>query len=163
MIIGGWAFIVLGVGLMILLTHSIIKASASKDWPSVWGELQSSGIHSVTVKTRNAGRKSAMGGDKVKCLYSYVVDGQSYLSKRVTFSDYVVKTQSALNRILGQHENRSMVKVYYNPKKPGDSVLIPGVSIYNITPYVTAILFSGTGVAIVFFSEEAIKLLRQFI
>ena len=156
----GWAFIVMGTGMLLLLTNSLIKASASSRWPSVLGELQSSEIKKVTVTTGRGASRSSIGGDMTNFLYSYEVNGQSYSSKRVTFSDYITKTRKALDSVVRISEKRDLIDVYYNPDKHKESVLIPGISIYNILPYITASLFLGIGIVTVFFGEEALKLLQ---
>ena len=122
MIIAGWGFSATGVCLLLLLTNSLIKAYASNHWPSVLGELQSSGIKSVTVTSGYGNNRSSIGGDKVNFLYNYTVNGQSHSSKRVTFSDYITKTGNTLNSIIRKHENRELVDVYYNPDNPGESI-----------------------------------------
>jgi len=157
----GWAFIVMGVGAFLLLTNSLIKAAASSHWPSVLGQLQSSEIKRVTVTTRRGANRSSIGGDRTNFLYSYEVGGQSYSSKRVTFSDYVVKTKNALDALVRKSEKQDLINVYYNPENPKESVLIPGISIYNILPFISFSLFICVGVVTVFFNEEALKIIQS--
>ena len=157
----GWAFIVMGVSAFLLLTNSLIKAAASSHWPSVLGKLQSSEIKRVTVSNRRGANRAPIGGDMTNFLYSYEVNGQSYSSKRVTFSDYITKTKNALDTLVRESEKKDLIDVYYNPENPKESVLIPGISIYNILPFITFSLFICVGIVTVFFNEEALKLIQS--
>ena len=80
--------------------------------------------------------------------YSYTVANRKYDGSRVTYSDGINKTMRALRKLQDKYQGKSQMQVYYNPKNPNQSVLVPGLSIFNFTPLITSALFILAGVFI---------------
>lgn len=138
-------FVLVGVGILALLTYHAVRGAKSKSWPTTPGVLLKKGTREHISTDRQTGtvKWSSIHADVE---YSYQVDGVEYTSKRATFSDMVVKPMSALNRLLDDFLKTDRITVYYNPKKPADSVLIPGASIWNFTPMLVGFGFMAGGV-----------------
>ena len=130
----------------------ITQAAGSKSWPWAMGELESAALRDVVYH----GREVEGGADQasarvVNFRYRYQVKGENYTGTRVTFSDGVNKTGGALKKLQDQYQGKSKIKVFYNPRKPQQSVLVPGLSIFNFTPLITSSLFIAAGIFIATF------------
>ncbi len=80
--------------------------------------------------------------------YRYRVKGEDYLGSRVTFSDSINKTAGELKKLQERYQGKSQIQVFYRPGRPQQSVLVPGLSIFNITPLITSGLFIAAGIFI---------------
>ena len=78
--------------------------------------------------------------------YHYSVDNNQISGTRVTYTDGINKSLRAKKKLKKKFEGKKRVKVYYNPKNPHQSVLIPGVGLFNFTPLITSTLFVLAGV-----------------
>ena len=143
----GALFILLGVAVSVLLLRQLLHARRSRKWPSVWGELDEVGWRKVMHRNPNASPHSTMG--RIDVRYRYQVDGQEFTGTRMTFSDNIAKTRRRLDALVTDHRNTRLVKVFYDPKRPADSVLVPGPSLYNYTPFISSGLFIAIGVMLV--------------
>ena len=151
LLVMGSLFVVFGIILLYFLISKLHEAMQSKSWPYVWGNIQTAATRDVVVKSagdRVGGHKST----QVDYRYTYEVDNVQYTNQRVTFSDNMVKTRLSLDHILKQYGKDQQVKVYYRTDNPSISVLRPGPTIYNFTPFITAIAFIGLGVWLAFFA-----------
>ncbi len=142
----GMLFIFFGLLLGVLLLRQVVRARRSRTWPSVWGELDMIGWRKRTFRDPRTGHRTSMG--RIDVRYRYTVDGQDYTGTRMTFSDNIAKTRRRLDALVSEHRNSRLVKVYYNPQHPADSVLLPGTSRYNYTPFITVGLFIVIGVTL---------------
>ena len=145
------AFLLVGLVTAALLLLKIRKALACRNWPSVYGELLSSELRLVVYRGVDgdsiADQASAL---VVDFRYRYQVEGEAYTGERVTFSDGVNKRSGTLRKLQQCYAGKKSVTVFYNPQRPHESVLVPGVSLYNFTPLITSSLFIA--VAIFMFS-----------
>ena len=76
--------------------------------------------------------------------YRYRVDGKDYEGRRIDLtSQRKFYTQSAANAALEDYRQDRAVAVYYNPNRPTDSLLKPGVSMatWVITGLIIILLF----------------------
>lgn len=143
----GSIFILIGLSTGAFFCFRIFQAVTSNHWPFVIGELESSELKEVVFR----GRQLDGGADEasarvVNFRYRYTVADREYQGKRVTYSDGVNKTARALRKLQDRYQGQSLVRVYYNPKNPDQSLLVPGLSIFNITPLITSALFILAGV-----------------
>jgi hypothetical protein len=143
----GTCFVLVGVLTGAFFTYRIFQGFTSARWPFVVGELESTDLKEVIYK----GRDSRGGADEasawvVDFRYSYSVSGKKYDGSRVTYSDGINKTARALKRLQGKYKGKSQIQVFFNPKNPDQSVLVPGLSIFNFTPLITSSLFVAAGV-----------------
>lgn len=147
----GFAFIAVGAIISAFLVSKLFKAIQSHQWPYAWGQIDNASTRDVVVQSpgeRVGGHKST----QVDYTYTYEVNDQKYSGQRVTFSDQMVKTAGSLDKLLRDYSDGQQVKVYYNPADPAFSVLKPGPTVYNFTPFITAFLFLGVGIWLAFFA-----------
>ena len=152
MIVMGSCFILVGLATGALFCLRIYQAVRSKHWPFVIGELESSDLKEMIYRGRDAGG----GPDQasawvVDFAYRYSVADRQYQGKRVTYSDGINKTMRALRKLQDKYQGKAQVRVHYNPKNPRQSLLVPGLSIFNFTPLITSSLFILAGVFILIY------------
>lgn len=116
------------------------SALASKTWPTIDGQLTDVRLWGK----RNVGGE-IKGAENLIVKYNYEVNGLKYTGTSATFYTLVYpKTMEFSER----HPPNSDVKVYYNPKDPAESVLIPGLN--PDKPYSDLILgFLGAAIGVV--------------
>ncbi len=142
-------FILVGLVTGAFFCYRIFQAATSKQWPFVSGELESSDLREVVYRGREYdGRLDQASAWVVNFSYSYTVAGKAYKGKRVTFSDGINKTMHALRKLQDKYQGKSQIQVYYNPQNPHQSLLVPGLSIFNFTPLITSALFILAGIFI---------------
>ena len=96
---------------------NIAMASESVDWPRTMGVVVSSEVES------RAGYDTTDWHARVS--YRYATDGNSYLSRRITFGDIGSSRNTAMS-LVDKYSVGKSVSVYYNPESPDISVLEPG-------------------------------------
>lgn len=132
--------IAIGVVIILFLTFISVNAAQSKSWLKTSGVLLNKGtrLHiSKDIQANVVTWKSV----HIDIEYEYEVEGKKYISKRATFSDMVNKPMSSLDSLINQYLTENSITVYYNPNKHSDSVLFPGVKIWNFTPMITGLAF----------------------
>lgn len=142
-------FIFAGIGIIAFLSFLAIRASRSSSWNAVPGVLLEKGTRLHVSRDIETGRMS-WKSLHIDVEYSYEVEGAEYVSRRVTFSDMVNKPMSSLDGILNEYLASENVTVYYNPSKPSDSVLLPGVKLWNFTPMVTGLFSIAFGLFLLY-------------
>jgi hypothetical protein len=148
-LIVGSCFVLVGVVTATFFVYRIFQGVASSQWPFVIGELESTDLKEIIYKGRdNYGTADQASAWVVNFRYSYSVLDKKYDGSRVTYSDGINKTSRALHRLQKKYQGKSLIQVYYNPKNPNESVLIPGLSIFNFTPLITSVLFILAGLFI---------------
>ena len=145
----GTCFILVGAWTGAFFIHRIFQAARSNRWPSVIGELDSSDLKEAVYR----GRQIGGGPDEaaawtVNFKYRYTVADKEYQGSRVTYSDSVNKTMRALRKLQDKYQGKAQIQVYYNPKNPNKSLLVPGLSLFNFTPLITSVLFVLAGIFI---------------
>ena len=142
----GSCFVLVGVATSVFFIHRIFQGVTSSQWPFVFGELESTDLKEVIYEGRDSdGTVDLASAWVVNFRYSYSVSDRKYDGSRVTYSDGINKTSRALRKLQKKYQGKSLIQVYYNPKNPDESVLVPGLNIFNFTPLITSVLFILTG------------------
>ena len=92
----------------------------SQSWPSVNGLIVQS-----QLEVRRTGLRNDRIDHDVEVVYEYVVNEQSYRNDVVRF-DQAKLSVSTKELLVSTYPVNRTVTVYYNPDKPGQSVLVPG-------------------------------------
>lgn len=156
-LIFGGLFTFLGTSAFAFLSRNLIYACRSQKWPCVSGRLLKTGTRRITVRTGTPVQSTS--ATVVDFAYAYEVDGRPFESGRVTFSDNIIKTGGSLGRLQEEFRKGETVLVYYDPANPSFSVLKPGPTVYNFTPFITALLFLAVGIIALFFHEQALEII----
>ena len=122
--------LVLIVGLIIFFLAikqiiNLILSMRAKNWPTAEGKLDK---WNIRIEDYSDGEL-----DINEFKYSYEADGTEYISEKIGFGFpiWIDKTfaEKSLDHVL---ENSPKLKIYYNPKKPTESVLVVGIQIYHL-------------------------------
>ena len=145
----GTCFVLVGVATASFFVYRIYQGLASNQWPFVIGELKSTDLREMVYRGRELdGSADTASAWVVDFRYSYSVADRKYEGSRVTYSDGINKPSRALRKLQEKYSGKSLIQVYYNPANPGQSVLVPGVGIFNFTPLITSALFILAGLFI---------------
>ncbi len=110
--------------LLAVCTYSLIMQVRMRSWPGVQGQL----LHMGTKKIGGGTRVTSDQDYRNKVLYEYEVGGARYQGRRL--SPWIIQTNHNLRSLLKRQIGKVAVSedggvtVYYNPRKPKQSVLI---------------------------------------
>jgi hypothetical protein len=109
------------LGFVIRALRLFWTALSSRSWPTVQGRIVSMKMDVTRIQF---GELYTPG-----LTYRYRVDGKDYEGNRIDLtSQRKFSTQSGANAVLEDYRPDGAVAVYYNPIRPTDSLLKPGVS-----------------------------------
>ena len=112
---------IIGIVLIIVYFRNKSKSKASQSWPSVAGQIVERKVK-VSTSTDEDGFTSTSYLPQVT--YTYTVNGTVYESHRVAFgSAPSYNSNQKAEEFLTPYVEGAGVTVFYNPEKPGESVL----------------------------------------
>ena len=134
----GWSAGTLAFDFMCV--RGIVMQTAANDYPSVPGKV---------IDSRVETHSDSEGGTshKAKVRYAYTVNDQPYEGDRVRYGMHT-GGKKASRSFVQKHAPGTPVTVYYNPAKPAEAILEPGVSgadlfmILFLTPFNVVMLGS---------------------
>ncbi|MBN1546207.1 MAG: DUF3137 domain-containing protein [Syntrophaceae bacterium] len=131
------AVIFVAMGIMIALSaYSAYKTRVqSKTWPTVEGNIIRSEIEQYAGAGGEGTNAETTVQEYAKIAYQYLVDGRQYESDKISFSS----SSKNAGQLVSRYPKGKTVRVYYNPDKPKQAVLVPGSAGINYAPY----FFSG--------------------
>lgn len=122
--LGKYLIIALLATLAVVAWHSWQIKRSSPDWPYVEGEMLEARARAHNETGDQKGTPNHQWFSEVR--YRYTVNGQSYTGTRLrAFGLNHFDEQQALQE-LAPFKVGSKVRVYYDPRDPASSVLIPG-------------------------------------
>lgn len=113
----GLLFLVTGVTLAVASLVLLWRGLSSSTWPQARGHIISS-----SVKTWRTSRGTWY---EPQVRYEYRVDGVRYEGKRLSYSQMRFVREEPACKIVSEYPAGSELMVYYSPKKPQRSVLVP--------------------------------------
>jgi Protein of unknown function (DUF3592) len=117
----GALFLCIGSGLAVWGWTIYQNARASADWPTAQGKVTSSHVSHTT---------DSDGGDSYSpsVRYEYQADDRRYANNTIKFGENSYNSFDEAQVYVARYPEGATVTVYYDPGKPGRSVLEPGVS-----------------------------------
>jgi hypothetical protein len=114
-------FGLVGAGLSYWGWTILQDARASATWPTAAGVVTSSEVDHST---------DAEGGDSYspEVDYQYQVDGQTITNNQIKFGENSYSSRRKAEEIAANYPLGQQVTVYYEPERPTNAVLEPGVS-----------------------------------
>ena len=109
-------------GLLLLLEffYLFIMSKQTEEWLCVEGKIDKSKMDVYYGYDANS--------YKTNVQYQYIVEEKKYVSKRIYYGDYTLKTfPCSVKKIVNKYTKGKTVLVYYNPQHPNKSVLETGV------------------------------------
>jgi hypothetical protein len=107
------------IGLILIgwTISQFVKLRTSHSWPSTMGYVVESKI--VTEDYRRGGNYKL----KPMVRYKYTVQGQNYISNRISINDISYDDPTVPQQIIDKYPFNKQIKIYYNPSDPQDAVL----------------------------------------
>jgi hypothetical protein len=112
-----------GVGAVLYGLRQRQRQQASASWPSVQGRVLSAEIKRQVTTSGNKARTREISYRPI-VRYEYEVNGVRYESSRVAFGDVRGRTEEDVRQLLNQSMRAGSLRVFYNPQKPADAVLL---------------------------------------
>jgi hypothetical protein len=119
------------------------RLRASENWPAITGTITQAGI----VESRSSDSTEY----NLHVSYEYLVNGSTYIGKRIEFSRRGYARKKNAQAQLEQYPVNSTVVVYVSPDRPDDAVLVRAAP-YNTLYFVMGLLMVGLALAIVIFT-----------
>jgi len=144
---GSWVACAIGL-------PTIEAAKASVNWPKVEGTITES-----DMKTRQE-MKNNEQRDMYEALieFAYKVGEKEYKSRNVEFGGGgESSSRSSIKEVVDRYPMGKKVDVFYNPEKPDEAVLVPGVSLTSYTPVGAGVLIAITGLVLLWFGQRLFR------
>lgn len=119
---GGFALVLGGAGIVLIILYfrNKSKAGESQKWPSVMGHAVNWDIKMDYYDDEDSSKLSYLP----KITYLYQVGGETIEGHRFAFgSEPSFPQRGKAEAFLAQFTSKTEFPVYYNPEKPGESVL----------------------------------------
>jgi len=141
----------IGIGLGWLWLDTLQAVSASEEWPSVAGSIESARLGKQLDSTSSTGKRRYLYSAEIR--YRYSVNGVSHSGHRISFGDYSTDSPRDARRLLRHYPRGKSVTVFYAPDNPGEAVLERSSGVGNIVTLLAAIIFllGGAGILLAFF------------
>jgi hypothetical protein len=115
----GAGVIAVAVLLFFIRRRSAARATASRTWPSTQGQVIAARVDVSSDSDRNDSYSADIH-------YSYRVAGQEHTASRVAWGGRVSSgSRAAADAAVIRYPVGSAVRVFYDPKEPGEAVLEP--------------------------------------
>jgi hypothetical protein len=131
-------FVLIGGGLSYWGWNILQDARASTSWPTVQGGITSS---EVTVSSDSEGADSY----SPEVTYRFQIDGQIFASSQIKFGENSYGSRRKAQEIVNQYPVGKQVMVYYEPERPTNAVLEPGVSAGSYLVLGLGLFFTAIG------------------
>lgn len=122
------------VVVLVFVAHQFWKnheeRKLSVNWPVTSGKIVHAHLKEVQ-HTSHDDNKSFFGNSsytdyEIVISYDYEVDGRNFTGTRIEVSGPSFSRESEAVKVLSSYKEGEIVNVYYNPKNPKASVLVPG-------------------------------------
>jgi Protein of unknown function (DUF3592) len=118
----GGLFMLVGALQLILCLDNSAQGIAAASWPTTSGVIRSSYVREVTG--------GGGSGYIPSVTYSYMAGSESFLGTRIWLMEFSELPDDA-RRTVDNFPVGSAVKVYFDPKRPNQSLLRPGLSTFS--------------------------------
>lgn len=127
-----------GIALFSHALWTITKDSIGARWPTVEGEVKS-------IRRKHTYR----GIRNLQVAYEYEVQGKRYVGNRYSYGWPVgLAGDASVDAFVRTHSEGSGIKVFYNPKKPQQVLIAPGLSFGHLIQLLISVLFFGMGLVV---------------
>jgi hypothetical protein len=113
----------------------VLTALESRSWPTTQGMVRDSALEEDSRSTINRAYRARVS-------YRFTVDGQEFAGDRAYFGDSVTTSWGGpARKIAERYRAGHAVTVHYDPSRPREAVLEPGISVSLVTILAFEILF----------------------
>ncbi len=121
----------------------LVRANASKQWPTVEGRVLASSVERKVDRDSDGNRTTTYHTD---ILYEYSADDMMLNGSRVSYGDMGTGSPGPAQAIVRRYPKGAKVTVYYMPGKPEECLLEPGLSAGAFAMPFMGLLSMGIGV-----------------
>jgi hypothetical protein len=148
---------VVGFVILAMSTIAILKSISSKEWLPTGGKI----IHS-TIYNYSATNEANVTY-RPDIAFEYRVDGEKFISDRLYYGVKIMSSGNWINsrKITKKYPVDKEITVFYNPNKPKDAVIEPGIHFDLGAIFISSICFIALGLIIFLNSEIVTRLLEQ--
>ncbi len=145
----GWIslfpLVFVGVGLILLAVgaYQIYRGRQSTQWPTVTGVITVSELGKHVDRDTDTGSTSTTYSADIS--YDYVVDDVAYVNGSVYFGSMQSSDPSTARLVLNRYPVEKRVTVYYNPARPQQAVLEPGIALVAWILPALGLIFATVG------------------
>jgi hypothetical protein len=137
-------FIVAGILLFILFLYLYKKSKDSKQWNKTKGVILQADLDELVMDADSPVTY------KVKLEYSYIVEEETYYSKRIFYGDFLRHSSLGdIEKNIDKYRKEKIVDVYYNPQSPNEVVLQQGIHSNVTVILITSLLLSLIGIILI--------------
>ena len=115
-------FTAMALGAFSFFAYAVLEGLASRSWPVSDGVVLSSKVHTHTSQNHS--------NYVPKVHYKYQVHGQWYTGDRLAFG-FSNRSREETSDIVDRYTPGTAIPVHFNPNRPGESVLQPGMHTIN--------------------------------
>jgi hypothetical protein len=152
------ALIILIIGFVVfsLAMISIFKSVLSKSWTTTIGKVIKSEIYTSRDNDANAMYRPDIA-------FEYIVNGEKYMSDRLYYGVKIMSSGNWINsrKLLEKYPVDKEIIVYYDPDRPIDSVIEPGIHFSLGGFFIFSICFIILGLVIYLNSDFVLRLFEQ--
>jgi Protein of unknown function (DUF3592) len=133
-------FLGIGAGAIVYSVLALVSALESRRWPAAAG---------VMIESRLEKSPSDDGGYtyRPEVSYRFTVEGKELVGRRACFGDRIATGWSSPStRILRKYPHGAQIKVRYNPRRPEDAVLEPGLNGFIVSFFLLGVAFFAFGI-----------------
>ena len=127
------SYVIIGFGVIGLYIgyHITSLGKRSLSWPKVDGLVRVSRVHEGRSGSSSGGTTYSFDVE-----YDYTVSGITYTNKTYSYRyDYNSANSRGARDLVTKYPEGATVGVFYDPSKPSNSVLLPGLSKVSYFPY----------------------------
>ena len=134
-----------GVGLILLAVggYQMYRGRQSTQWPTVTGVITVSELGKHVDRDTDTGSSSTTYSADIS--YDYVVDDVAYVNGNVYFGSMQSSDPSTARMVLNRYPVEKRVTVYYNPARPQQAVLEPGIALVAWILPALGLIFATVG------------------
>lgn len=133
-IIGFCFFTAMALVAFSFVAYAVFEGWASRSWPVSDGVVLSSKVHTSTSQNHS--------NYVPKIHYKYQVLGKWYTGDRLAFG-FSNRSREETSNIVDRYAPGTSIFVHFNPDRPGESVLQPGVHTINWLGFVFGVVALG--------------------
>lgn len=132
-----WFFVLWGGAVTAYAVPTLWYGWRALRWPAAAGRI-------LTADVRH--RRGRRGGYLPEVAYEYVVGDQTATGSRLTFGGRTLLSERGARTALRGAEPGVEVTVYYDPRQPHRSVLLPGVTVMDVGWLIVGLIVLAAGV-----------------
>jgi len=135
------SYVVFAFGLLCAWTgwYTTSKGKASMKWPATGGLIRKSGVK--VSRGASSGDSPSRRNYTFEVEYEYEVDGKVFTNNVYSYKiNYNAAQRDGPNDLVARYPEGAVVDIYYDPRKPKHSVILPGLNTWSYIPYLAAVV-----------------------